>query len=126
MGHVKGKLNMLKQRFKVPFAHGDEWHRKLRNPRIYDRRKVKNPTERLKMPWFNFTEDEIEAITCFVAGLVEDEVQNAKMVPSAEQLSMNDGLRAIRQKNCAGCHVIEPALAADPKQIAAIKALIKA
>jgi len=83
---------------------------KLRNPRIYDRRKVKNPTERLKMPWFDFTEDQIEAITCFVAGLVEDEVQNAKMVPTAEQLAMNDGLQAIRQKNCAGCHVIEPAL----------------
>ena len=83
---------------------------KLRNPRIYDRRKVKNPTERLKMPWFNLTEEEIEAITCFVGGLVDDEVPTAKMVPSPEKLAMDKGLRAIRQKNCAGCHVIEPAL----------------
>lgn len=82
---------------------------KLAAPRSYDTQKVKNPTERLKMPWFNFSEHEIEAITCFVAGLVNNEVQRAKMVPSAEELAMDDGLRALRQKNCAGCHQIEPA-----------------
>jgi cytochrome c2 len=81
---------------------------KLREPRSFDRRKIKNPTERLRMPWFNFTEHEIEAITCFVAGLVNDEVQRAKMVPSPQELAMDTGLRVIRQKNCAGCHELEP------------------
>ncbi len=81
---------------------------KLRAPRSFDRRKVKNPTERLRMPWFNFTEAEIESLSCFVAGLVDDEVQRARMVPSAEELAMDTGLRVIRQKNCASCHVLEP------------------
>jgi len=81
---------------------------KLREPRSYDRRKIKNPSERLRMPWFNFTEHQIEAITCFVAGLVNDEVEQAKMIPSSEKAAMDTGLRAIRQKNCAGCHQIEP------------------
>jgi len=81
---------------------------KLRAPRSYDRRKIKNPSERLKMPWFNFTEHEIEALTCFVAGLVNDEVQRARMLPSSEELAMDTGKRVIRQKNCAGCHQIEP------------------
>jgi cbb3-type cytochrome oxidase cytochrome c subunit len=83
---------------------------KLRTPRAFDRRKVKNPTERLRMPLFEFNEDQIESIVCFVDGLVEDEVQLAKMVPTPAELAMDIGLRAIRQKNCAGCHVIEPAL----------------
>ena len=81
---------------------------KLRAPRSYDRGKVKNPSERLKMPWFDFTEDEIESLTTFVAGLVEDEVARARMVPTPENLAMDTGLRVIRQKNCAACHVIEP------------------
>jgi cytochrome c2 len=81
---------------------------KLRAPRSYDRRKIKNPTERLRMPWFNFTDKQIESLTCFVVGLVEDEVQRAKMVPSPEKLAMDTGLRVIRQKNCAACHVLEP------------------
>ncbi|NOT31799.1 MAG: c-type cytochrome, partial [Planctomycetes bacterium] len=81
---------------------------KLRAPRSYDRRKIKNPTERLRMPWFNFTEREIESITCFVAGLVNDEVTHARMQPSPENLAMDTGLRVLRQKNCVACHQLEP------------------
>jgi cytochrome c2 len=81
---------------------------KLRAPRSFDQRKVKNPTERLRMPWFNFTEAEIEAITCFVAGLIDDEVQRARMVPGPDELAMDAGLRVLRQKNCAACHQLEP------------------
>ena len=81
---------------------------KLRAPRSYDERKIKNPTERLKMPQFNFTEHQIESITCFVAGLVNDEVARAKMTPTAEESSMDTGLRVVRQKNCVACHQLEP------------------
>jgi mono/diheme cytochrome c family protein len=81
---------------------------KLREPRSFDRRKIKNPSERLKMPWFRFDDHQIEAITCFVASLVNDEVQHAKMVPSADELALDTGTRVIRQKNCAGCHQIDP------------------
>lgn len=81
---------------------------KLHAPRSFDRRKVKNPTEKLRMPWFDFEEDEVKAIATFVVGLVKDEVQHAKMVPSAPQVSMNHGLQTIRQKNCQACHMFEP------------------
>jgi cytochrome c2 len=91
---------------------------KLREPRSFDRPlpgteegssvRVKNPVERLKMPWFDLDEDEIRAVATFVVGQVKDEVQRARMVPTAGQMGMDAGLRAIRQKNCAACHVIEP------------------
>lgn len=87
---------------------------KLHEPRSFDRAltgdgvRVKNPVERLKMPWFDFDEHQVKSIAGFVLGLVKDEVQRAHMVPSAGQARMDEGLRAIRQKNCAACHVIEP------------------
>ncbi len=77
---------------------------KLHEPRSFDRRKVKNPTEKLRMPWFDFSEDEISTIGTFVYGLVDDEVQRAKMKPTADQLAMNVGKQAIRQYNCTACH----------------------
>ncbi|MEM7309885.1 MAG: c-type cytochrome [Planctomycetota bacterium] len=90
-------------------SYREPWiSQKLAEPRSYDREKVKNPTERLKMPWFDFEEHEIDAIVTFVVGLVKDEVQRAKMVPNETQASMDLGLRAMRQKNCAACHIIEP------------------
>ncbi len=81
---------------------------KLSRPRSFDLEKVKNPTEKLRMPWFRFSEDEVQAISTFVVGLVDDEVQRAKMVPSPEELAMDTGMRTVRQKNCAACHVIDP------------------
>ena len=83
---------------------------KLSRPRSFDLEKVKNPTEKLRMPWFRFSEDEVQAISTFVVGLVEDEVQRAKMQPSQDELAMDAGLRAVRQNNCAACHVIDPGL----------------
>lgn len=83
--------------------------RKLHHPRSFDIDKVKNPKEKLRMPWFDFTDEEVEAIATFIVGLVDDNVPGAKMEPTPEQLSMNEGMRHIRQKNCIACHVVEPA-----------------
>jgi cytochrome c2 len=82
--------------------------RKLHAPRSYDLEKVKNPKEKLRMPYFAFTDEQVDAITTFVVGLVDDEVQRARMNPSAEKASMDAGLRTIRQKNCMACHVVAP------------------
>ena len=90
-------------------SYREPWlEQKLHEPRSFDRRKVKNPTEKLRMPWFDFTEREVQALATFVVGLVDDEVQRARMVPAPEEVAMDTGLRVIRQKNCASCHVIEP------------------
>jgi len=90
-------------------SYREHWLRqKLHEPRSFDREKVKSPTERLKMPYFAFDDDEVEALVTFAVGLVNDEVQQAKMVPTHAQKQMDTGLRAIRQQNCVACHVIEP------------------
>ncbi len=94
---------------KAFLGYREPWlEQKLHAPRSYDREKIKNPLEKLKMPWFGFEPNEIESIVTFVAGLVDDEVERAKMVPDEGQAAMDAGLRAIRQKNCMACHVVEP------------------
>ncbi|MAF67580.1 MAG: hypothetical protein CMJ84_18230 [Planctomycetes bacterium] len=93
------------------FKHFREnWvEQKLGSPRSFDRHKViSNPLDRLRMPDFDLAPEEIKAIATFVIGLVEDEVPLAGMKPDAAQLAMDTGLRVIRQKNCAACHVLKP------------------
>jgi cbb3-type cytochrome oxidase cytochrome c subunit len=82
--------------------------RKLRAPRSYDQKKVKNPTEKLRMPEFGFDDEQVQAIATFVVGLVDDEVQRAKMLPKADDVALDAGHRAIRQKNCLACHSFDP------------------
>ena len=94
---------------KLPHEYREGWiQRKLDAPRSFDLEKVKNPKEKLRMPYFGFTDEQAQAISTFVVGLVDDEVQRARMNPSAEKAAMDAGLRAIRQKNCVACHVLEP------------------
>ncbi|MCB9903313.1 MAG: c-type cytochrome [Planctomycetes bacterium] len=90
-------------------TYREHWLReKLHNPRIFDREKTKNPTEKLRMPYFAFDDEQVEALITFVVGLVDDEVQRAKMVPTAGQQAMNDGMRVVRRMNCEACHQLEP------------------
>jgi cytochrome c2 len=84
--------------------------RKLHAPRSFDIDKVKNPKEKLRMPWFDFTDEQVRSIATFVVGLVDDEVQRAKMVPTPQKQAKDAGMRAIRQKNCVACHVIDSAV----------------
>jgi mono/diheme cytochrome c family protein len=81
--------------------------RKLQHPRFFDLEKVKNPKEKLRMPWFDFTDEQVQSLMTFVLGLVDDEVQLAKMVPTPEKAGMDRGMRALRQKNCVACHVVD-------------------
>ncbi|MCB9915307.1 MAG: c-type cytochrome [Planctomycetes bacterium] len=81
---------------------------KLEDPRRFDLDKVKNPIERQRMPNFGLKRDEILAIATFVVGLVDDEVQRAKMVPTPGQKAMNDGMQVVRQQNCRACHMVDP------------------
>lgn len=95
--------------FGLDHNYREGWlEQKLHAPRSFDQKKVKNPSEKLRMPWFNFTDDEVHAITTFVVGLVDDEVQRAKMEPTPAQQAIDDGMRVVRQNNCMACHMIEP------------------
>ena len=78
---------------------------KLRQPRSYDFKKIdtKRYNERLVMPMFPLTDDEIEAISTFVLGLVA-EPPAAKYVYTPDQRTKdrNQGEILLKKYNCTG------------------------
>jgi hypothetical protein len=82
---------------------------KLSEPRSYDYKKTENKdyTDRLRMPKFNFTGDQKEAVITFVLGLVA-EPPAAKYVykPSPRQLAIQKGEQVLEKFNCIGCHTV--------------------
>jgi len=81
---------------------------KLKDPRIFDKDRLREPTEKLRMPNFHFTDEEIEAIVTVLLGLTKDHPPSSKMVSrTPKNLFIEDGQRIVREFNCQGCHIME-------------------
>ncbi|MFO0897371.1 MAG: c-type cytochrome [Pirellulales bacterium] len=83
---------------------------KLRQPRSYDFRKTENKSynERLRMPKFNFTEDQIEQVMTFVLGLVAEPPGPAYVFqPDPRRKALIEGQVVLDKFNCGGCHVLQ-------------------
>lgn len=92
----------------ITHSHGSfAWH-KMRNPRIWDRGKVKSAYDKLKMPNFFFTDRQADALTTFLLSrrrpFVSDDVvpQHASHLPAIAA-----GRNLAAELNCVGCHNIE-------------------
>ncbi len=104
-------------------------HLKLQEPRSFDYNRIKDWTERTRMPQFKFARiqrnegesDEAfslrasnaeaearEAVMTFVLGLVAEPVP-AKFVnrPSGDKLAEIKGRKVLEKFNCAGCHTLQ-------------------
>jgi len=81
--------------------------RKLSAPRNFEPDSIRDPRELLRMPAYALDPGEVEALTTFALGLVEDEARLARMTPTPARLREDEGLRSVRRRNCAGCHVLE-------------------
>jgi mono/diheme cytochrome c family protein len=81
---------------------------KMLDPRIFDKGRVKVPLEKLKMPNFNFTSEEADAVTTALLGFVKDRPDPSKMPNQGVKAAfINEGQKVVRQFNCQGCHIIE-------------------
>lgn len=86
---------------------------KLKDPRIFDKDRLREPSEKLRMPNFHFTEEELEAIVTVLLGFTKDHPLASQMSPrTPKNLFMEDGQRIVREFNCQGCHMMENAGAA--------------
>jgi mono/diheme cytochrome c family protein len=80
---------------------------KLREPRSYDYRMTENKDyiDRLRMPKFNLTDKQREAVITFVLGLVaEPPAAQYVYKPDPRRQAVLDGERLITKFNCDGCH----------------------
>ena len=86
----------------------DWFFQKLKEPRIFDRGKVKTPQEKLKMPDFGFSDDEASHTVTLLLGLTKDEpLLEAKKILDEREAAIEEGRRLVQHRNCRGCHIVE-------------------
>ena len=84
-------------------------YQKIREPRSYDYRRTENKryTERLRMPQFQFSDADREAIITFLLGLVANPpAERYVYEPNAGHRAWIDGQRILDQYRCQTCHVV--------------------
>ncbi len=78
---------------------------KLTDPRQFDEGKYKKPSDRLRMPNFRLTKDEVEAVTTVLLGMREGEMpEEYRFINSEDYDSISEGRRLVSKYNCTGCH----------------------
>ncbi len=96
----------------VPITHTREafFRQKLSDPRAFDMGKVKAPQEKLKMPQFDLTPEQIELLTLHLNSLTKNSVpmERRKILSEDEQWA-EKGKHLVQNFNCRGCHVIHGA-----------------
>ena len=81
---------------------------KLKEPRAFDKGRVRARKEKLKMPKFNLTDDERSALVTYLTGLKREYIPLNKMrLPNNEEKEWESAHRLIRDHNCQGCHQIQ-------------------
>ena len=84
------------------------WTAKLTDPRIFDTHRDLTAMLKSRMPNFRLTDLQVEAVVTALAGFVETNPDNTRIVPrTPRNLRIEQGQQLVRQMNCQGCHVIE-------------------
>ncbi len=88
------------------YDHKGFFEHKLADPAVFDKGKEKTDRlERLKMPNFNLSKDEINAVTTFLLGSVDSVVPaRYHYEPSDLRQDIIEGWWVVRKYNCMGCH----------------------
>ena len=99
----------------VPNTKWDWIRTKIARPRIYDLGSLRSikPFERLRMPWFNLTPEQIDGLVTHVLSLtlagcasspasLPAEMQHE---PRSREITLDRGHRVFRELNCTGCHL---------------------
>ncbi len=91
------------------YSHKGFFERKLENPAFFDEGKEREHLERLRMPNYNLSGEEINALTTFLLGAVETTFpEQYRFEPEDERAAVQEGWWIISRYNCTGCHQIRP------------------
>ena len=90
-------------------THKGFFEHKLENPAFYDEGKEREHLERLRMPNFNLSKSEIDALTTFLLGAVETTFpEQYRYEPEDARADVQAGWWILTRHNCTGCHQIRP------------------
>ena len=93
----------------IPHTSKIAWFRtKLHDPRIFDRGRVLQPLDKLRMPNFDLSDVEIDRLLTAIMSF-QREIQPPAAMPvrSARYDYEVNGRTLVHRKNCVGCHIIE-------------------
>ncbi len=93
----------------IPHTSKTAWFRtKLHDPRIFDKGRVLQPLEKLRMPNFDFTDEEVDRLLTAIMSF-QREIQPPAAMPvrSARSDNIIAGRTLVHRRNCVGCHIIE-------------------
>ncbi len=94
----------------IPKTRHDWFFQKLKDPRVFDEGKFKAYDEKLRMPNFNLSDEDIHSITMALLSFTKDDVPlRSKKNLSPSEIAVVRGQRLVRDHNCRGCHIIEDA-----------------
>ena len=92
----------------IPHTKRDWIKHKLLDPRVFDRGRILQPLEKLRMPDYGFTEAEARTLTTAVMSFQQDvQPKVAQVARSARKDAIIDGRNLVRRRNCVACHEIE-------------------
>src|SRR5260221_154596 len=87
------------------YTHKGFFEHKLQNPAVYDEAKEKPKLDRLKMPNFNLSKPDIDAVTTFLLGSVDPNIPaRYQYLPADQRQDIIEGWWVVRKYNCMGCH----------------------
>lgn len=92
----------------IPETRPAWFFQKLKDPRIFDRGKVKPYDEKLRMPQFNLMDEDAHSVTLALLSFTKDDVpMESRKNLSPRETEVARGQRLVRDRNCRGCHIIE-------------------
>ena len=96
------------------YNHKGFFERKLKDPAVFDQGKIKTPLEKLRMPNFKLTDEEITALTTFLLGSVDSTLpEHFFYVPGDRGQDIREGWWLVKRYNCMGCHQVRPGQQSD-------------
>ena len=93
----------------IPHTSKTAWfRRKLHDPRVFDQGRVLPPLDKLRMPNFDFAEEEVDRLLTAIMSF-QREIQPPAAMParSAQYDYLQGGRTLVHRRNCVGCHIIE-------------------
>ena len=81
---------------------------KLHDPRIFDKGRILQPLDKLRMPNFDFSDIEVQRLLTAIMSF-QREIQPPAAMParSARYDYQVSGRTLVHRRNCVGCHIIE-------------------
>jgi len=93
----------------IPHTSKIGWfNRKLHNPREFDKGRVLQPLDKLRMPNFDLSDVEVERLLTAIMSFQRDTQPLAALPPRSARADYTvAGRTLVHRRNCVGCHIIE-------------------